>query len=164
MMIIIVLLLVAIIIGLMFYNMSIHKKIDSFKNINQQITSLNVLQDFMDTISETSSVDDKLKKINDILIEKYGIKYSTIVVYNGAEFVIRASNVAEKHWETLKNLQSEPVFADSIETGIPKYITVEKERYFLFQFFIYIFQHHIIDVRSEMPHRSIQKIQLILHT
>ena len=90
MMIIIVLLLVAIIIGLMFYNMSIHKKIDSFKNINQQITSLNVLQDFMDTISETSSV-------------------------------------AEKHWETLKNLQSEPVFADSIETGIPKYITVEKE-------------------------------------
>ena len=44
------------------------------------------------------------------------------------------------------------------------YITVEKERYFLFQFFIYIFQHHIIDVRSEMPHRSIQKIQLILHT
>ena len=115
MMIIIVLLLVAIIIGLMFYNMSIHKKIDSFKNINQQITSLNVLQDFMDTISETSSVDDKLKKINDILIEKYGIKYSTIVVYNGAEFVIRASNVAEKHWETLKNLQSEPVFADSID-------------------------------------------------
>ena len=82
MMIIIVLLLVAIIIGLMFYNMSIHKKIDSFKNINQQITSLNVLQDFMDTISETSSVDDKLKKINDILIEKYGIKYSTILVYN----------------------------------------------------------------------------------
>ena len=68
-MIIIVLLLVIIIIGLMFYNMSIHKKIESFKNINQQITSLNVLQDFMDTISETSSVDDKLKKINDILAE-----------------------------------------------------------------------------------------------
>lgn len=111
----------------MFYNMSIHKKIESFKNINQQITSLNVLQDFMDTISETSSVDDKLKKINDILIEKYEIKYSTIVVYDGAEFVIRASNVAEKHWDTLRNLQSEQVFRDSIETGIPKYITVEKE-------------------------------------
>ena len=126
-MIIIVLLLVIIIIGLMFYNMSIHKKIESFKNINQQITSLNVLQDFMDTISETSSVDDKLKKINDILIEKYEIKYSTIVVYDGAEFVIRASNVAEKHWDTLRNLQSEQVFRDSLETGIPKYITVEKE-------------------------------------
>ena len=69
-MIIIIILLVAMIIGLMMYNMSIHKKIDAFKNINQQITSLNVLQDFMDTISETSSANEKLRKINEILIEK----------------------------------------------------------------------------------------------
>lgn len=109
------------------YNMSIHKKIDAFNNINQQITSLNVLQDFMDTISETSSADEKLRKINEILIEKYNIKYSTIVVYTGAEFGIKASNVAEKHWDVLKNLQSEPIFKDSIETGIPKYITVDRE-------------------------------------
>ena len=74
MIIVIILFLVAIIVGLMVYNMSIHKKVDAFKNIDQQITSLNVLQDFMDTISETSSVDDKLKKINDILIEKYKLQ------------------------------------------------------------------------------------------
>ena len=126
-MIIIILLLVAIIVGLMFYNISIHKKVDAFKNIDQQITSLNVLQDFMNTISEASSVDEKLKKINDILIEKYKIKYSTIVVYNGAEYVIKASNVAEKHWDALKNLQSEPIFKDSIETATPKYVTVNNE-------------------------------------
>jgi len=107
--------------------MSIHKKVDAFKNIDQQITSLNVLQDFMNTVSETSSADEKLQRINDILIEKYKIKYSTIVVYNGADYEIKASNVMEKHWETLKNLQSEPVFRDSIETATPKYITVNSE-------------------------------------
>ena len=53
--------LVVIIIVLIVYNMSIHKKVDAFKNINQQITSLNVLQDFMNTISETSNADEKLK-------------------------------------------------------------------------------------------------------
>ena len=111
----------------MFYNISIHKKVEAFKNIDQQITSLNVLQDFMNTISETSSVDEKLKKINDILIEKYKIKYSTIVVYNGAEYVIKATNVAQKHWDALKNLQSEPIFKDSIETATPKYVTVNSE-------------------------------------
>ena len=126
-MIIVILLLVAIIVGLMFYNISIHKKVEAFKNIDQQITSLNVLQDFMNTISETSSVDEKLKKINDILIEKYEIKYSTIVVYNGAEYVIKATNVAQKHWDALKNLQSEPIFKDSIETATPKYVTVNSE-------------------------------------
>ena len=107
--------------------MSIHKKVEKFNNINQQINSLNVLQDFMNTLSEVSSVNEKLKKINEILIEKYNIKYSTIVVYDGTEYVIKASNVAEKHWETLKNLQSEPVFKESIETATPKYITIEKD-------------------------------------
>lgn len=125
--IVVILLLVGIIIGLVLYNMSIHKKIQAFNNINEQIVNLNVLQDFINTISETSSADEKLKKINDILIDKYKIKYSTIVVYNGAEYVIKATNVAEKHWSVLRNLQSEPIFKDSIETGVSKYITVNSE-------------------------------------
>lgn len=127
MIIAIIILLATIIIALLVYNMSIHKKINTFKNIESQITSLNVLQDFMNTISEVTSAEEKLRKINDILIEKYNIKYSTIVVYNGAEYEIKASNVAEKHWPTLSSLQYEPIFQDSIETGTPKYITVNRE-------------------------------------
>ena len=70
-----IIILVLIIVALMMYNMSIHKKIDTFNNISQQINSLNVLQDFMNTLSEVSSANEKLKKINEILIEKYIIKY-----------------------------------------------------------------------------------------
>lgn len=123
----VIILLVMIVIFLMVYNMSIHKKIQNFQNINQKINSLNVLQDFMNTISEISSVDEKIKKINDILIERYHIKYSTIVIYNGTEYVVKASNVEEKHWDTLRNLQNEEIFKDSIRTATPKYITIEKE-------------------------------------
>ena len=89
----VVVLLIIIIIVLVVYNISIHKKIENFSNINQKITSLNVLQDFMNTISESSSVDEKIKKINDIIIERYEIKYSTIVIFNGAEYLLKASNV-----------------------------------------------------------------------
>ena len=127
MIIAIIILLVVIIVFLMLYNMSVHKKIDTFSNLNQKIVSLNVLQEFMDTISEEKTADEKIRKINEILIEKYDIKYSTIVVYNGAEYIIKATNVEEKHWETLKNLHSEDIFKDSIETATPKYITVDKE-------------------------------------
>ena len=123
----VIILLVIIVIFLMVYNMSIHKKIQNFQNINQKITSLNVLQDFMNTISEVTSVDEKIKKINEILIERYHIKYSTIVIYNGTEYVVKASNVEEKHWDTLRNLQNEEIFKDSIRTATPKYITIEKE-------------------------------------
>lgn len=123
-----VILLLVLIIGLlMFYNMSIHKKIQNFNNLSQKITGLNVLQDFMNTLSEVTSVDEKIQKINDILIERYEIKYSTIVVYNGTEYVVKASNVDQKHWDTLRNLQGEEIFQESIQTATPKYVTIEKE-------------------------------------
>lgn len=123
----IVIILLGIAIALVVYNINLKKKLQALNNTNQKVTSLNVLQDFMNTVSEQITADEKIKKINEILIERYKIKYSTIVIYNGAEYEIKASNVEEKHWDTLKNLQSEKVFIDSIETATTKYITVNGE-------------------------------------
>lgn len=123
----VVIILVLIVIGLIIYNLNIHKKIQAFNNINQRINNLSIVQDFMNTIGEYSTVDEKIKKINDILIEKYEIKYSTIVVFDGAEYQIKATNVDQKHWETLRNLQDVPIFKDSIATATPKYITINNE-------------------------------------
>ncbi len=122
-----ILILVFIVISLIIYNLQLHKKVQTFNNVNQKINSLNVLQDFMDAVGKNNSVDEKLKNINDILLEKFDIRYSTIVVFNGAEYVIKATNVNDKHWETLKNLHTEAIFKDSIATATSKYITIERE-------------------------------------
>ncbi len=124
----IVVVLIIVIIGLIIYNLMIHKKIQTFRNVNQKITNLSVVQDFINAIGETSSVDDKITKINDILIEKYEIKYSTIVVFDGAEYVVKASNVDKRHWDALRTLHDIDMFKDSITTAIPKYVTVNNER------------------------------------
>lgn len=124
----IVVILVVIIVALLVYNIKINKQIQDLKNVNQKVISLNVLQEFMNTIGEEETVDNKITKINSILIEKYDIKYSTIVVFDGAEYVIKATNVSEKHWETLRNLQNEDIFKDSITTATPKYVTVNNEK------------------------------------
>lgn len=124
---IVILILILGIVILIMYNLSLGKKIKEYNNTNQKINNLNVLQDFINTIGEENTVNEKIKKINNILIERYEIRYSTIVLYDGAEYIIKASNVDEKHWETLKNLQNEDVFRDSIEKASPKYITIEKE-------------------------------------
>lgn len=126
-MIYVLILLVVIIIALMIYNIVVYKRIQNFNSINQKITGLNVLQDFMNTIGEYSSVDEKIEKINEILIEKYDIKYSTIVMFDGAEYVIKASNVQEQHWEALRNLHNQEIFKDSISTATPKYVTVNND-------------------------------------
>ena len=125
--IIVIIILILIVMGLMLYNYQLGKKIDSFSNTNQQIVNLNILQDFIDSIGEDCPPGEKIKRINDILIEKYEIKYSTIVTYNGSEYEIRATNVEEKHWDTLKKLYTNEEFADSIQTATMKYITTENE-------------------------------------
>ena len=125
MIIAVVAILVLIVLGLVIYNVSIHKKIQKFRNMNQKITNLYVVQDFINAIGETSTVEDKIKKINDILVERYEIKYSTIVVFNGAEYEVKASNVDKKHWNSLKSLQDVEMFKDSIESATP---TPKKER------------------------------------
>ena len=127
MIIAVVAILVLIVLGLVIYNISIHKKIQKFRNMNQKITNLYVVQDFINAIGETSTVEDKIKKINDILVERYEIKYSTIVVFNGAEYEVKASNVDKKHWNSLKSLQDVEMFKDSIESATPKYVTVNNE-------------------------------------
>ena len=71
--IVIILILIVVIVGLVIYNITIHRKIQAFNTLNQKIINLNVLQDFMNTIGEISSVDEKIKRINEILIEKYEI-------------------------------------------------------------------------------------------
>ena len=105
-----IVLLIIIIIAFVMYNLSISKKIKKYQSINEKVNNLRVLQEFMDTIGKDSSVDNKLQVINDILIEKFSIRYSTIVVFNGAEYVIKASNVDERHWDTLNNLHTDEMF------------------------------------------------------
>ena len=124
----IVAILVIVILVLLLYNIKIHIQIQKFNNINQKITNLNILQDFMNTIGDQLTVDEKIEKINNILIQKYEIKYSTIVVFDGNDYVIKATNVDSKHWKTLKALQDVEIFKDSILTANPKYVTVNSNK------------------------------------
>lgn len=48
-------------------------------------------------------------------------------MFDGAEYQIKASNVKEQHWESLRNLHEQEIFKDSISTTNPKYITVSGE-------------------------------------
>ena len=119
--------LVIAILVLITLNVQIQKKLEAFNNISQQINNLSVLQDFMKIAGEEDSVDAKINKINEIVIEQYDIKYSTIVVFNGAEYVIKATNVDKIHHETLTNLHNEEIFQDSVSTATPKYVTIDNE-------------------------------------
>ena len=122
--IVVIVVLVGIVVALVLYNLSTYKKIKGLSNTHEKIANLRVLQDFMDTIGQNTSAENKIKIINDILIEKYNIKYSSIVVFNGAEYILKATNVDERLWSTMTNLHTDPMFQDSIQNAMTKYVTV----------------------------------------
>ena len=124
--ILIIVTLIIIVISLIIYNLSISKKVKSLSNTREMVANLQVLQDFMDIIGREIPADDKIKLINDILIEKFNIKYSTIVVFNGAEYILKASNADQRFWDVLKNLHTDEMFQDSIATATPKYVTINQ--------------------------------------
>ena len=124
--IIVIIVLVILIIALLAYNIAIHKRIESFNDTSDKIANLSVLQDFLDTIGKDMGAENKIQMINDIITEKFSVKYSTIVVFNGAEYILKASNVDQKHWETLKNLHTDEMFKDSVMTATPKYVTTNR--------------------------------------
>ncbi len=119
--------LVLAIIFLVVYNIQVQKKIEEYKNLDERRSKLSVIQDFLNIAGEAETVDEKLNKINEIVIDKYNIKYSTLVVFDGAEYVVKASNVDKIHYDTLSNLHTEEIFQDSVTTATPKYITIENE-------------------------------------
>jgi len=122
-----IVILAGLTIALVIYNVRVSNKLKTFNNVNKKINNLNVLQDFIEITGEDISVDEKIQKVNDVLIEKFEIKYSTIVVFNGAEYVLKASNTDKKYWPNLTNLHMEEVFKESIANAVPKYITVDQE-------------------------------------
>lgn len=122
-----IILLVCIIIGLVIYNMSIHNKIQAFKTQSRRFQSLNILQDFINIVGNDMPVEKKIKAINEVIVDKYQVKYSTIVVFDGTDYVIKATNVNERHWKALSRLHEVEIFKDSITTASPKYITVNND-------------------------------------
>lgn len=128
MLVLVVIVLVFTVLALGIYNLSLYKRIQAFQNQSKRFTSLNILQDFMSITGSDMSVEKKIKSINEIIIEKYQIKYSTIVIFDGTDYVVKTSNVNQNHWETLSKLHEVDIFKDSITTASPKYITVNGEK------------------------------------
>lgn len=125
--IIILLILIGGTVYLVIKNLDMKKNLKRLKNTNQKVNSLGIIQDFMKIVGDnTITSKEKMVNVNEILIEKYEIKYSTIVVFDGNNYRVEASNVNEKHWRTFENLHNKDIFKESIENATPKYITANK--------------------------------------
>lgn len=86
-------------------------------------STVTILQEIMVILGAKIQAGQKLERINEILINRFDIAYSSIVEKTDNGNIIKASNVSSDLYNYIAELDSLPEFAESMRQDVPKYIT-----------------------------------------
>lgn len=120
-----VIILIIVVLILILYNLYIKKNFKIIDKSRKRLDDLSVLNDLVKITASLSPVNEKLYKINETLIKKFNIDYSSIVIFDGKRFVAKATNLDKKNIKIIEKIYLNPIFSKAIQTKEAKYITVE---------------------------------------
>ena len=125
--------LVVVVIALIVFVALLMSRIKSLLEVEKEYAlmtknyaTVTILQEIMVILGNKIPATKKLERINDILIDRFDIAYSTIVEANENGNIIKASNIPSDLYEMVVNLDKEKTFYDSMQQNVPKYITAIK--------------------------------------
>ena len=123
---IIVVLLLLFVIFLMTRLKSLLEVEKNYALMAKNYSTVTILQEIMVILGNKITATRKLERINDILVDRFDISYSTIVEASENGNIIKASNLPSDLYHNIVNLDKEKVFIDSMQQRNPKYITAIK--------------------------------------
>ena len=122
---------VTIIIFLLGYNVHTNRNLEQAKKSKKSFSRILALRDIMNISASSKSSKDKMEELNKVLIEKMDIDYSTIVYYNGLEYITKVTNISDIEISNMENdilyIQNLNIFKEAIDKREFKYITVDKQ-------------------------------------
>ena len=123
---IIAILLLMFIVFLMLRLKSLMEVEKNYALMSKNYSTVTILQEIMVILGNKIPATRKLERINDILVDRFDIAYSTIVEASENGNIVKASNVPEELYNQIVNLDKEKVFYDAMQQNVPKYITAIK--------------------------------------
>ena len=122
---------VTIIIFLLGYNVYTNRNLEQAKKSKKSFSRILALRDIMNISASSKSSKEKMEELNKVLIEKMDIDYSTIVYYNGLEYITKVTNISDIEISNMENdilyIQNLNIFKEAIDKREFKYITVDKQ-------------------------------------
>ena len=122
---------VTIIIFLLGYNVHTNRNLEQAKKSKKSFSRILALRDIMNISASSKSSKEKMEELNKVLIEKMDIDYSTIVYYNGLEYITKVTNISDTEISNMENdilyIQNLNIFKEAIDKREFKYITVDKQ-------------------------------------
>ena len=122
---------VTIIIFLLGYNVHTNRNLEQAKKSKKSFSRILALRDIMNISASSKSSKEKMEELNKVLIEKMDIDYSTIVYYNGLEYITKVTNISDIEIPNMEKdilyIQNLNIFKEAIDKREFKYITVDKQ-------------------------------------
>ena len=126
----IIALLIILIIGLVALLIVFANKMKSLYEVEKNYSimaknysTITILQEIMVVLGSKIPASQKLENLNNLLISRFGISYSTIIESNENGNIIKASNVHKELQGEIISIDEEGIFSESIKKNVPKYIT-----------------------------------------
>lgn len=99
------------------------KDLRHYKEIYRGMSCINVIEKMFDVMGSNNSAAGKIKELNEVLLKTYKPKYSSIVIYDGYTYQVRATNVEHEYTDSIRVVGSEKEFKSNKTSAISKYIT-----------------------------------------
>ena len=120
-----VLILSAVIIYLLFENTKLRKDEENCEgnnlifNANKKLYSLTL---------DDITVKEKFEKLNEVLLETFKSKFSSVVLYDGNSYELKATNIEESLANAICDIASESSFSQNVLSNTSKYIIAEQSK------------------------------------
>lgn len=100
-------------------------------NIEKTDKKLNIIdssiQSLFEVLGNYEMCDSKYQDLNNIIKKNFSAKYSSVVIYNGNDYVIKASNVEDCFLDSIKNVADEAIFSSYVQKNTSKYAIASED-------------------------------------
>ena len=100
-------------------NIKMKKRLEN--KINSNIVE-STIQKMFDILGSNVNTNQKIERLNNVIISAFKPKYSSIVLYDGINHVMRSTNVEECYIDVITELGNESIFSSVVNKDKTKYI------------------------------------------
>lgn len=119
---VLIILLALIIVGLSAFTLFLVKRNKYYSVAIGNMSGMVIMQRMFELMASTIPASKKIEELNNIIIEVFNSKSSTISIFDGANYEIKASNVEEMYKDSIKSLAEEEDFKNNATHNISKYL------------------------------------------
>jgi len=121
------LLIIVVLVGILVYLFLKMKDLmeveRNYSIMTKNYSTVTILQEIMMILGAKIPSGEKLERINDILINRFDISYSTIVECTESGNIVKASNIPKEMHSQIADIDKAKGYLEAMQQNVPKYVT-----------------------------------------